>query len=557
MENVYVYIRFSDDKQAQGSSYERQLGLARNYCASLIEDKAHIFFDAGKSAFTGANVREGGELKRFYDGVESGGIPRGSTLLVEDLDRLSRAGMWKASDKLRDLTENGITVVTLRDQHTYTGKLTLSSSLTALIKQELAHEESAKKSERVAHSWKKRAQEARAGERIKLPLASWLAYDPTNNSKYILVRERAEVVKRMFALCKEGRGTIAIAKLLNEEGMKPFRGSRWSNATVYSVLKNTATIGTYTPDKNKGVEHRSAAVEDFFPPVIDKATFYEVQAILGERKNTKVTRQSSIFNVWAGIAKCSVCFGTLHCVPKGRNNQRYLVCSNKIAGKCTKAKNVRNDDGELAFRELLAKVESESLYTEDKAVDQKLLRELEGRIAEQRKQHSELGLALDRRYTPQLDDLAYAAGERLKQLEEAHNDMLERLSKERLRQDDKAWLIEQLSAVLVSYEQRAKANALLKRLGIYVVVQGGQEPVFVARRPEELWIPGTPEHPDRILMNTHSSFLQLVVRKNGVVLVPIKADQRTKFREQDKTGEDSARFDDWFNSLGLFSKKAV
>ena len=170
MENVYAYIRFSDDKQAQGSSYERQLGLAREYCPTLIEDKAHIFFDAGKSAFTGANVSEGGELKRFYDGVASGDIPHGSTLLVEDLDRLSRAGMWKASDKLRELTENGITVVTLRDKHPYTGKLSLSSSLTALIKQELAHEESAKKSGRVADSYVKRYAKARSGKKVKVLL---------------------------------------------------------------------------------------------------------------------------------------------------------------------------------------------------------------------------------------------------------------------------------------------------------------------------------------------------------------------------------------------------
>ncbi|ELX11470.1 site-specific recombinase, DNA invertase Pin like protein [Janthinobacterium sp. HH01] len=123
MQNTYLYIRFSDDKQAQGSSYERQLGYAKQYCPTLIEDTDHIYFDSGKSAFSGANLQDGSELKRFYDAVAGGQVPKGSTLLVEDLDRLSRAGMWKASDKLRELTENGITVVTLRDSKRYTGKL--------------------------------------------------------------------------------------------------------------------------------------------------------------------------------------------------------------------------------------------------------------------------------------------------------------------------------------------------------------------------------------------------------------------------------------------------
>jgi DNA invertase Pin-like site-specific DNA recombinase len=120
MQNTYLYIRFSHDKQAEGSSYDRQLGKAREFCSSLIEDKAHVFFDSGKSAFHGEQLEAGGELRRFYDAVKSGEVPKGSTLLVEDLDRLSRAGMWTASDKLRELTENGIAVRTLRDGKLYT-----------------------------------------------------------------------------------------------------------------------------------------------------------------------------------------------------------------------------------------------------------------------------------------------------------------------------------------------------------------------------------------------------------------------------------------------------
>lgn len=85
MQNTYLYIRFSDDKQAQGTSYVRQLQYARDYCPTLIEDRTHIFFDSGKSAYSGANIANGGELRRFYDAVADGSIPKGSTLLVEDL----------------------------------------------------------------------------------------------------------------------------------------------------------------------------------------------------------------------------------------------------------------------------------------------------------------------------------------------------------------------------------------------------------------------------------------------------------------------------------------
>ena len=53
MQDTYLYIRYSHDKQGEGSSYDRKLGMARQHCRTLIEDEKHIYFDAGKSAFKG------------------------------------------------------------------------------------------------------------------------------------------------------------------------------------------------------------------------------------------------------------------------------------------------------------------------------------------------------------------------------------------------------------------------------------------------------------------------------------------------------------------------
>jgi DNA invertase Pin-like site-specific DNA recombinase len=51
--------------------------------------------DIGVSAFKGANVADGA-LGRFLAAVKANKVPRGSFLLVESLDRLSRQAPFKS-----------------------------------------------------------------------------------------------------------------------------------------------------------------------------------------------------------------------------------------------------------------------------------------------------------------------------------------------------------------------------------------------------------------------------------------------------------------------------
>jgi DNA invertase Pin-like site-specific DNA recombinase len=88
--DAYSYIRFSSKKQADGASLERQLTGTRKYCEenNLILNETLTFQDLGVSAFKGDNLDHSlGELLRA---CEDGLIPKGSALVVEALDRLSR-----------------------------------------------------------------------------------------------------------------------------------------------------------------------------------------------------------------------------------------------------------------------------------------------------------------------------------------------------------------------------------------------------------------------------------------------------------------------------------
>ena len=90
---AYSYIRFSTKEQAKGHSLKRQTELREAYLSKrpdLTLDTSLTLEDLGVSAFKGANSDEG-QLGAFIRAIESGIIPRGSYLLIESLDRLSRA----------------------------------------------------------------------------------------------------------------------------------------------------------------------------------------------------------------------------------------------------------------------------------------------------------------------------------------------------------------------------------------------------------------------------------------------------------------------------------
>src|SRR5262245_16720394 len=90
MQRAYSLIRFSSWKQARGQSQRRQAEWSAAWCdknGCLLDESLHQ--DKPVSAFRGAN-RSKGALAAFQEMINVGRVARGSILLVESLDRLSR-----------------------------------------------------------------------------------------------------------------------------------------------------------------------------------------------------------------------------------------------------------------------------------------------------------------------------------------------------------------------------------------------------------------------------------------------------------------------------------
>lgn len=489
---AYSYIRFSSPEQAKGDSYRRQQAAAKRFCEAngleLAQSKEYTFFDQGKSAFTAKHLDDEGQLKRFNDLVDTGDIAPGSYLLVESLDRLSREKVQLALPRFLDLLNKGIKVVTLTDNRVYDGQgadisTDLIISITLMMR---GHEESSTKSVRVGEAWKQKKKEAREKNKPRgRACPAWLTLEEDG---YQLNPERVDVIKQIFHLTINGHGQALIPKMLNERGIKPFGSIArnpnqvWSASSVAKLLNNRALIGEYQPtglvDGKRVPEGEPIA--DYYPAAITADTFYQAQEARSLRRVNKATKQgTTVFNIWQGVAKCYKCGSPIHWINKGKppKGGTYLQCYEARKGNCTMPL-LRTDIAELAFREILTKVDSLSLVQESAAAIRKALSAKEGELQ---------GLS-DRLQGAIEGNEAYpslSSAKTVQRLENEHQALVNDIEKLRgqLAADaitDKADFLSKLD--LVSREGRNAANALLKRLGLVVHIS------YSAKRYSDIYL---------------------------------------------------------------------
>ncbi|MDF3152056.1 recombinase family protein [Mesorhizobium sp. XAP10] len=336
---AYSYIRWSTAIQGQGDSYRRQYSLAEKWSIEnaipLADDR--VMTDAGVSAFKGKNV-ESGALGAFLKAAEAGKINRGSYLLVESIDRLSRQGMFATAAIVQELWKAGIVIVTLSDGKTYHPDCNDMDALTIVLVAMRAKEESATKGKRVKDSYVKRnARAQKTGEVVSGNLPGWLYKDP-ETGKAKLNEDKAEIVRRIFDMCLNGCGLPMIAKTLNANGIRPFaidkrrkgRAEYWTIANVHYILKSKATYGLYHPPKSDPCM--------IFPPAITIEEYNRAQAGMAQRQRTGKGRKGKTYsNLFGGIAKCAFCKEpmTIRNPKPGRAIQFY--CKGSLTGKCHEA----------------------------------------------------------------------------------------------------------------------------------------------------------------------------------------------------------------------------
>lgn len=362
MTRAYSYLRFSTPEQERGDSLRRQTSMAEAYAVQhKLELDARSYADLGISAFRGANA-ETGMLGEFLELVRHGSIERGSYLLVESMDRLSRNKPRKAVRLLEHICEEGITVVTLSDGRVY-DEDTLDDDpmafMWAFMVAMRANEESATKSRRLKAAWEhKRAKATQEPLTAKAP--HWLVLDRSSN-RFRVMDDRADIVRRVFAMALDGLGQHRITEMLNAECIPVFgRGQHWHRSYVAKLLSNPAVIGRWVPHTVEYVDGRKTRraaepVEDYYPAILERATFENVQAMMRDVRSPFRGRHAvttEVGNLFGGLARCPLCEGSMTRVNKGVGGGKpYLVCSKAKAGAGCKYRGVPYEQVEQAFIE--------------------------------------------------------------------------------------------------------------------------------------------------------------------------------------------------------------
>jgi DNA invertase Pin-like site-specific DNA recombinase len=327
---AYSYRRFSSERQSKGDSLRRQTELAERYVdanpeLNLILDTSMDLTDLGMSAYKGTHEKRGA-LGVFLRKVEDGLIEEGSYLLVESLDRLSRAQPAQALPSLIDLVNSGITVVTLTDNKIYSKETIAGTDGTFVLMQSLvtmarAFEESETKGKRVRAAWRSKFDRIKDGIPVTKRTPFWLTPERE------IAPSRAAVVQEIFNLYSEGNGSYSIARQLNERGVEPptTKSSYWSFSTVNKLLSSKTVIGILkTAD---GHEHR-----DYYPSVISVELWNECQRL---RPSGRRTASKATSAPLSGLFKCHLCGSTVKKAIKTgrirkdgtRGRWETLVCS--------------------------------------------------------------------------------------------------------------------------------------------------------------------------------------------------------------------------------------
>jgi DNA invertase Pin-like site-specific DNA recombinase len=320
---AYSYVRFSSPQQAQGDSLRRQHELRDAWLkrAGAVLDTSVTLKDEGVGAFTGGHRvnPDRHALAAFLELVKRGRVQRGSYLVVESLDRLSREHIRPALTLLLNLIDAGVRVVQLLPvEAVYDDKVEPMQLMMAIMELSRGHSESRMKSERVGGAWKeKKRQAAENGEPITRRVPAWLSVE---GGRFVLDKDKATTIRRVFEMVIAGHGVTAITKRLNAERVPPIgRAECWVRSYVMKLLTSRTVVGEYQPHTRRNGQKRAPEgkpITGYFPPVVTDDQWHAARAALVSR-TSKGGRASRRVHLFQGLWRDARDGAAFHIAHKG------------------------------------------------------------------------------------------------------------------------------------------------------------------------------------------------------------------------------------------------
>lgn len=406
MTRVISYTRFSSKRQAKGVSYARQIEAARKWCAAngYVLDENDQYEDLGVSGFSGKNASQGA-LSVLLKKLLLGEIERGTILIVEALDRLTRRSLSEAITLLTNLSQNGLRIVTLADNQTYdTSKMNdLGGFLMSVVTLYRGHQESAYKSARVRDAFQRARKEG--SQKVFGSAPGWLSRED-KSLPWVIDEEKAAVVRRVFELSAAGFGSKLIAKKANDEGwIVPTRLAKqedgWHAQMAGALLRNRAVVGehqhrirTYeAQEKHWQGNPIGDVIADYYPRIISDELWNLARSSISARAVAK-RRDTQYYNVFSGVMYCGHCGAPIQRKSeKSGHSKGQLQCSYKLAGK-TDCKTMAVNRADPSILQSIYEYSIQTLGTDEARKAEAEIAALETEIKDKQKECERIAEAL-------------------------------------------------------------------------------------------------------------------------------------------------------------------
>ena len=318
---AWLYYRLSRDEDEELNSLMNQRKIIYDYAVSRGHEIVGESFDDNVSGMH--FNREG--INKIYEVVDAGLI---EAVIVKDLSRLGRHRTQTALfiDYLR---ENNVRVLSATENiDTFNENDDLVIGFKGLLNDFYARDNG----RRVRTGYRQKQKEGI----VTIPPFGY--FKDKNTKQVVIVEEAAETVRLIYSLYVSGSGMKAIARRLNEEKRKTpaqiqmelLRKRQpntqdhirkkyiWDSTMVSRILRDESYIGTlicHKSERNKinktfrfTEPEEQFRHEDFFPPIVSKDVWQEVQRLLAQRKEVNVRAgEARPILRYSGLLRCDDC----------------------------------------------------------------------------------------------------------------------------------------------------------------------------------------------------------------------------------------------------------
>lgn len=336
-------------KEDLSNSIQNQKAMLLQYARDHRFPHPTFFIDDGYSGVT--YDRPG--FQKMLDEIEAGHV---GVVITKDLSRLGRNSALTGLYINYTFPQNDVRYIAINDHFDSINPNSTDSDIAGI--KNWFNEFFAKDTSRKIRAVQKAKGER--GESLTVHVPYGYMKNPENPKEWIIDEEAAQVVKKIFTLCMNGRGPSQIADQLekgkiltptaykNKQGVKtphtePENPYRWHESTIVNILERKEYIGatvnfkTYTNSiwdkkQRENPEENRVIFYNTHPAIIEQEVFDKVQEIRQQRHRRTATGKSSPF---LGLVFCADCKQKLYysTTKYFEKRQDFFICSTHRANK--------------------------------------------------------------------------------------------------------------------------------------------------------------------------------------------------------------------------------